>query len=352
MDEIDGWEVVQPLHVDPFSCGFMADNDSNCATYGHLVEDLLKGSKMYQRVHRRFRSKKGCFSDIEALEIFEHIVDYMANDLFPGWNEEDNPSVNHVWALGVILYFMLCGCPTAKESTDGQNDWYENLRLAKRSKEYSGRKRRWCDLSLKARSYLKKLLHYYPGGRPHLGWMITSEWAEEVNDLNSAPYRRWMGLLPPSSDDESEGAVETKKAGKENCRTLAQEQEMKRLKEATAHQRNDQLNDTKRKWSNFFEEATKLSKQKKRKINSAKRREKKEKKDVEKRILQYWEQLYWDRHNSHEDFRRYLNTPVPEWLESHNFLVDPSHDMLRRTDMKYDGNDFHRYKLIASTHKN
>ena len=192
----------------------------------------------------------------------------------------------------------------------------------------------FCDLNrvwnLKSRYHilLQKLFHFLVRCEDELRPLPTMD---EINKL--------------------EGAVETK-VGKENCRTLAQEEEMKRLKEATARQQNDQLNDTKRKWSNFFEEATKLSKQKKRKINSAKRREKKEKKDVEKRILQYWEQLYWDRHNSHEDFRRYLNTPVPEWLESHNFLVDPSHDMLRRTDMKYDGNDFHRYKLIASTHKN
>ena len=122
-----------------------------------------------------------------------------------------------------------------------------------------------------------------------------------------------------------------------------QKEELERLERV--HSRNT---GTKRQWTTFFGEATKLSKAKKRKLNANKRKEKRERKKVEERILQYWEQLYWDRHKSHNDFQRYLNTPVPEWLESDDFYVDASCEVWRRTDLKYDGEDFHRYKIFAS----
>ena len=346
---MDEMEVQQQLHVDPFSCGFATLHDVDGAKYGHLVEDLLKGSQMYEKVQSGLQSEQGCFDDSKALEIFEHIVRHIY-DLFPDWNEEDDGASNHIWALGVILYFMLCGCPASKEIRDCQNNWYQNLHLGKPSKEYRGRKRRWCDLSLNARKFLKQLLHYNPAYRPALGWMMaTSVWANEVSDVHYL-LRLWGSPSKDHDADESEGASATKDAGKENCRTitLAQEEEMKRLKEATERRRNEESTATKRQWNTFFGEATKLSKKKKRKLNAVKRNEKKKKKEVEDCLLKYWEQLYWDRHKSHTNLRRYLNTPVPEWLESDDFYVDASFEVLRRTDLKYDGEDFHRYKLFAS----
>ena len=120
-----------------------------------------------------------------------------------------------------------------------------------------------------------------------------------------------------------------------------QKQEIERLQRA--HSKNTV---TKRQWTTFFTQATNLSKKKKRKLNAVKRKGKKEKKDVEECILRYWEQLYWDRNKSDKDFQRYHNTPVPEWLESRNFVVGASHEVLRKADLKYDGSDFRRYKSI------
>ena len=361
LEELQKADVDPEVDVDPFSYGFATELDDDCATYGHLVEDLLKGSKMYEEVQSKFESDQGCLKDVDALYISERIIGYMLTDVFPDWSDWDEDGTkgasNHIWALGVILYFMVCGCPTLEENSAGQNDWYRNLRLGKLAK---GRKRRWCDLSLNARKYLKKLLYWNWAYRPQLGFMLGSEWHNEVWDspvdkvlIQNCRYPERGNVVPFYEDEDLERVPQgldgsLLSSHRKVIFASAQEEEMKRLKEATARRQNAESNATKREWASFFGEATKLSKNKKRKINAAKREEKKKRKEVEERILRFWEQLYWDRHKSDDDFQRYIDTPVPEWLESDNFNVDGSVQVLRRTDLKYDGSDFRRYKFMES----
>ena len=119
--------TVQRISLDPFVYCFEAIGDNRGGKYGYLVRKILVDSKQFEKVVTRLNSNTGCFADSEACDIMEAVVDYIQGDLFRHATEEDTSGMDHMWALGVILYFLLCGYPKLRGAN--QVECFDNMKI-------------------------------------------------------------------------------------------------------------------------------------------------------------------------------------------------------------------------------
>eukprot|EP00536_Pseudo-nitzschia_multiseries_P010739 jgi/Psemu1/26823/gm1.26823_g len=116
-----------------FKTGF----DVLCAQNRHLVLTILNGCNKIEDVRARLNCKKGQFDKEEVLEIWEQCFKHITKEVFPNDEEDNTDSMDHVWTMGIILVYILCGYPALKETEDIQ--CYNNLAKA------------WCNLTPEAR---------------------------------------------------------------------------------------------------------------------------------------------------------------------------------------------------------
>ena len=206
--ECERMDDVQRLRMDPFAYSFEArgntpDHDQG-RVHGHLVYEILVGSKHLQRVVSRLRSNKGCFEEREACDIVEDLIEYVQEGLFPDLMEEDTSvATDHIWALGVILYYLLCGYP--KLNNQHRLACYKNVRIGPephteswKLMERGGHKfpsREWCEISDSAKRFIKDLCHFNPGNRPSIVdiWYVDgSAWYNSLRiPLEDIYYREY-----------------------------------------------------------------------------------------------------------------------------------------------------------------
>ena len=209
--------VVQHLNIDPFVHSFEARGDApneQARMHGHLVHEILVGSKQLERVVRRLESNTGCFEDRDACAIMEELVEYVQDDLFEDLTEEDTPVAReHVWALGVIMYYLLCGYQWL--GTQSRLECYKYMRIgpkphsdAWKAMERGGHKfpsRDWCSIGDPAKKFIKHLTHYHPGNRPSfvdiwdtdgLAWYNYNSMAPSLKETPKELEfcRRWIRL--------------------------------------------------------------------------------------------------------------------------------------------------------------
>ena len=128
----------------------------------------------------------------------EAVVDYIQGDLFRHATEEDTSGMDHMWALGVILYFLLCGYPKLRGAN--QVECFDNMKIGPKAKsnawkrmEESGHEfpsRQWCKIPVSAKRFIKDLSHYNPGNRPP----ITDIWRDGMDWYNEHAIT-WMSIL-------------------------------------------------------------------------------------------------------------------------------------------------------------
>eukprot|EP00536_Pseudo-nitzschia_multiseries_P005550 jgi/Psemu1/12817/gm1.12817_g len=92
--------------------------DALCAKNGHLVLTILEGCKQIGTVRTRLNSKKGQFDKEKAVLILEECFKYVSNKLFPEYEEGDTVAMDHVWAMVIILLYLLWGYPALKGTED------------------------------------------------------------------------------------------------------------------------------------------------------------------------------------------------------------------------------------------
>eukprot|EP00536_Pseudo-nitzschia_multiseries_P009261 jgi/Psemu1/22718/gm1.22718_g len=79
---------------------------------------ILKGCKKIDNVRARLNSKKGQFDNKEGLEIWEQCFMYVTEEVFPDYEEGNTGCIDHVWAMGIILSYVLCGYPVLEGTED------------------------------------------------------------------------------------------------------------------------------------------------------------------------------------------------------------------------------------------
>eukprot|EP00536_Pseudo-nitzschia_multiseries_P014473 jgi/Psemu1/38839/gm1.38839_g len=176
----------------PFLYHFEPGFDALCAKNGHLVLTILKGCNKINNVRARLNSQKGHFDEEEGLEIWEQCLKYVTEELFPFYEEGDTSGVDHVWAMGIIMAYILCGYPALKGTEDIQC-YYNNVGIGQpvQSGEQERLKlnghtfppKQWCNLTPEARKHIKECIHFKPGNRPCLTILWLIEWrtmAEEA----------------------------------------------------------------------------------------------------------------------------------------------------------------------------
>eukprot|EP00536_Pseudo-nitzschia_multiseries_P006849 jgi/Psemu1/16261/gm1.16261_g len=58
------------------------------------------------------------FDEEEALLIWEEALKYVSKEVFPDHEEGDRVAMDHMWAMGTILSYLLCGYPALKGTED------------------------------------------------------------------------------------------------------------------------------------------------------------------------------------------------------------------------------------------
>eukprot|EP00536_Pseudo-nitzschia_multiseries_P008982 jgi/Psemu1/21995/gm1.21995_g len=150
-----------------FETGF---DGALCAQNGHLVLTILNGCNKIKDVRARLNShKKGHFDEEEALEIWEQCLKYVAEEVFPFYEEGGTDAIDHMWAMGIILAYVLCGYPALKGTEDMQ--CYNN-----------------------ARKRIKQCIHFNLGNRPCLISLWSNEWCTKTEEEIIEKYQlQWDG---------------------------------------------------------------------------------------------------------------------------------------------------------------
>eukprot|EP00536_Pseudo-nitzschia_multiseries_P004623 jgi/Psemu1/10390/gm1.10390_g len=252
----------------PFLYHFETGFDALCAQNGNLVLTILNGCNKIDGVRERLNSPKGHFDEEEALEIWEQCLKYVTEDIFPFYEEGDTGGVDHVWALGVIMPYVLWGYPALKGTEDIK--CYNNVGIGRPVQSREGERhklnghtfprKQWCNLTPEARKRIKECIHFHPGNRP----CLTSLW-----------FNKW--------------------------RTTTEEAIIEKNGE----------NKIKDNWNSFMNKATKQSKRKKQKLKQSANKDKRDKEDGNKRNIVHWLQIYEKHWKSPEDLEEYKNYPVP-----------------------------------------
>eukprot|EP00536_Pseudo-nitzschia_multiseries_P016588 jgi/Psemu1/46770/gm1.46770_g len=161
----------------PFLYHFEAGFDVLCAKNGHLVLTILNGCNKIDDVRERLNSPKGHFDEEEGLEIWEQCLKYVTEDIFPFDEEGDTGGVDHMWALGIIMAYVLCSYPALKGTKDIQ--CYNNVERLKLH-GHTFPPKQWCNLTPEARKHIKECIHFNPGNRP----CLTSLWFDKWRTTN------------------------------------------------------------------------------------------------------------------------------------------------------------------------
>eukprot|EP00536_Pseudo-nitzschia_multiseries_P008604 jgi/Psemu1/20816/gm1.20816_g len=76
------------------------------------------GCKQIDAVRTRLNSKKERFEEEEALLILEDGFKYISDEWFPEYEEGITVAIDHMWAMGIILSYLLCSYPALKGTED------------------------------------------------------------------------------------------------------------------------------------------------------------------------------------------------------------------------------------------
>eukprot|EP00536_Pseudo-nitzschia_multiseries_P012493 jgi/Psemu1/32252/gm1.32252_g len=270
----------------PFLYHFETGFDALCTQNGHLVLTILNGCNKIDNVRARLNSQKGHFDEEEGLEIWEQCLKYVTEVDFPFYEEGDTDGIDHVWAMGIIMAYVLCGYPALKGTEDIQ--CYNNVGIGRPVQSREGERlelnghtfppKQWCNLTPEARKHIKECIHFNPGNRPCLTSLWFNEWRTTTEEAIIEKYpRRYV-----------EEANEVKERNKE--------MEKKKIKH---------------NWNSFMNIATKQYKRKILKLKQLANKEKREEEERNKRNIVHWLQLYEKRWKSPEDLEEYNNYPVP-----------------------------------------
>eukprot|EP00536_Pseudo-nitzschia_multiseries_P011197 jgi/Psemu1/28144/gm1.28144_g len=96
-------------YLNPFFNHFETGFDALCAQNGHLVLTILEGCKQVDDVRTRLNSKNGQFDKDEALEIWEECLNYVSNELFLDYGEDNTDNIDHVWDMEDIKCYNNVG---------------------------------------------------------------------------------------------------------------------------------------------------------------------------------------------------------------------------------------------------
>eukprot|EP00536_Pseudo-nitzschia_multiseries_P016285 jgi/Psemu1/45600/gm1.45600_g len=244
----------------PFLYHFETGFDALCAKNGHLVLTILNGCTKINDVRAKLNSPKGHFDEEEALEIWEQCLKYVTEEIFPFYEEGDTGGVDHMWAMGIIMAYVLCGYPALKGTEDIQ--CYNNVkreRLELNGHTFPPKQR--CNLTPEAKKHIKECIHFNPGNRPCLTSLWFNKWRTTTEEAIIEKYRI---MYIEETDDAKEQNKETEK------------------------------NKIKDNWNSSMKKGTKQ-----------------EEEDGNERNIVHWLQLYKTRWNSPEDLEEYNNYPVP-----------------------------------------
>lgn len=336
-DKTERWSVIQNINLDPFSCCFETDPRWNNIDDYKLVTRILQESGVTSLVHKRLVNDLGCFKENEAFDVmltiwayvnkkYPDAVDYDSASYYD--NPDDDVPPGYKWAVGVILYYLLCGIPVLK--TVDQEVCYDRIGIGTSRKQPAGRNfmkychkvssKQWKSISVEAKMYIKELTHYYPGNR------LTNESAfepeTEFRKGNYTFYNKWMIKMFEESHETEECPFifDDIVATRENM-TMdvcsfkkiieCQKREMQELKEAKSRNPDPKQLEGKKKWETFMTEAAKVSRKKKRKLNAARKASINKENDEKEAAIQQWLDRYYRRFQSEDDYELYYATPVP-----------------------------------------
>jgi len=337
IETIERWSVIQNINLDPFSCCFETDPTWNNVKDYRLVTLILHESGVLNLVNKRLIVDLGCFHENEAFDVMMTIWAYL-NKKYPDAfdrdsasyydNPDDDVPSSYKWAIGIILYYLLCGIPVLK--TIDQEICYDRIGIGMSRKNPPGRNfmkychkmsaKQWKSISMEAKEYIKELTHYYPGNR------LTNESAfrpqTEFSEGNYTFYNKWMIKMFEESHETEEDPFtfndinttqENRMMDVSSFKEIieCQKREMQELKEAKTRNPDLKQLEGKKKWDSFMTKAAKVSRRKKRKLNATKNstvnKENNEKEDT----IQHWLSRYYRRFKSVDDYELYYATPVP-----------------------------------------
>eukprot|EP00536_Pseudo-nitzschia_multiseries_P011573 jgi/Psemu1/29370/gm1.29370_g len=210
----------------PFLYHFETGFNALCAQNGHLVLTILNGCNK--------------------------IDNYVTEEIFPFYEEGDTGGIEHVWAMGIIMAYILCGYPALKGTEDIQ--CYNNRERLKLD-GHTFPPKQWCNLMPEARKHIKECIHFNPGNHPCLTSLWFNEWRTTTEEAIIEKYRR---RYIEEADEVKEQNKETEK------------------------------NKIKDNWNSFMNKVTKQSKRKKRKLKQLANKEKREEEDRNERNIVHW----------------------------------------------------------------
>eukprot|EP00536_Pseudo-nitzschia_multiseries_P017068 jgi/Psemu1/49180/gm1.49180_g len=118
-------DLLQEGDLKPFLHHFKTGFDALCSINGHLVLTILDRCKQTDAVRTRLNSSKEQCGKEETLSIWEEAVKYVSEEVFLDHEEGGTVAMDHIWAMGIILPYLLWAYPALK-GTENRN-CYNNI---------------------------------------------------------------------------------------------------------------------------------------------------------------------------------------------------------------------------------
>eukprot|EP00536_Pseudo-nitzschia_multiseries_P011830 jgi/Psemu1/30212/gm1.30212_g len=151
-----------------FETGFDA------AQNGHLVLTLLEGCKQIN---------DDDFMKMKLLKIWEETLKYASYKLFLDYEEGNTDNIDHVWAMGIILLYLLCDYPALKGTEDIKCYNNENI---------------YCydtiGIEPKADSKQQSKMEMDGNSLPTKEWCQVTQPKKEEEDGNKRTIQHWLHL--------------------------------------------------------------------------------------------------------------------------------------------------------------
>eukprot|EP00536_Pseudo-nitzschia_multiseries_P012622 jgi/Psemu1/32661/gm1.32661_g len=138
-------------------------------------------------VRARLNSQKEHFDEEEGLDIWDQCLKYVMEVVFPFYKEGNTDDIDHVWAMGIIMAYVLCSYPALKGTEDIQ--CYNNVERLKLD-GHTFPPKQWCNLTPEARKHIKECIHSNPGNRPCLTSIWFNKWRTTTEEAIIEKYRR------------------------------------------------------------------------------------------------------------------------------------------------------------------
>eukprot|EP00536_Pseudo-nitzschia_multiseries_P002793 jgi/Psemu1/6334/gm1.6334_g len=150
-----------------------------------------KNMMMLQSNQSNKHKKRKVSPNMGHVENLDYLIQYVSKKVSPDHEEGNSVAMDSMWAMGIILSYLLYGYPALKGTEDIK--CHNKIGIRPEAAELQKQKRlerdghtfpakEWCNLTQPAREHTKHCIHFHPGNCPCLRSILWKQWIVKTEE--------------------------------------------------------------------------------------------------------------------------------------------------------------------------